>query len=327
VLDRHDRRADHARPVAERAGDDPQRAGAERDGALVDDLPDARQQGLVRFGQIAADHDHRGVERVDRRGEHLTELAAGGADHRGDLRVALAEPQDDVAHVGGGQSGGGQLERERAAACHRLEAAAVAAAAEHVVVVAHMDVADVAGGALRAPQRAPVRDQPGADPGADLHEHQVLGVGPRAGALSQRHQVGVVVDERGGAEALAQPLRDGVAVPAGHDRRRDRHAGRVLDRSGNADADAEQRAGRRAHQPLEPFLQPGEHGLRPVGDRDVVCLLVPDRAGQVGHRQARVGRAQVGGKHEARLAVEAQHLRRAAAGRRGVRLRHQQPLR
>ena len=87
VLDHHDGGADHAGAVVERRAHDPQRARAERDGALVDDLAHAREQVLVGVGDVAADHDHARVEEVDRRGEHLAELAAGLAHELHRLRA------------------------------------------------------------------------------------------------------------------------------------------------------------------------------------------------------------------------------------------------
>ena len=55
--------------------------------------------------------------------------------------------------------------------------------------------------------------------------------------LAQRHDVDVVVDQHRHVEGALHVGRHVVAVPAGHDRRVDRPAGRVLDGAGQADAD------------------------------------------------------------------------------------------
>ena len=218
-----------------------------------------------------------------------------------------------------------------AAAGDRFQAAEVAAAADDVVVVGDVDVADVAGGALGAAVDAAVGDHAAADAGADLDEQQVVGVAPARPVLAEGHDVHVVVDQHGRAVALAQVGGDAVAVPAGHDRRRHRRAGDELDRArarrrrrrGRRRAGARPRAaGRRAPPRARRARSPG-----PCGDRDVLARLGQHVAGQVGDRDARVRGAEVGGQHDARVAVEGERLRRPAAAR-GARLgRHHEPAR
>ena len=218
------------------------------------------------------------------------------ADHRRDLRPALAEHPHDVAHPGLAEPRG-----ERAAAGDRLEAAAIPAAAEHVVVVAHVDVADVARRALGAAHRPPVRDQPSADPGPDLDEHEVLGVRPRAGPLAERHQVRVVVDERRRAVPVREPRRDRIAVPAGHDRRRDRDPGRMLDRARQPEPDPQQRAARpRARPRAARRSGPRATPSPPRGRRRSRCRAPPRRRCRRPGRTARGARGWRRGRPRAR---------------------------
>ena len=124
---------------------------------------------------------------------------------------------------------------ERGAAGERLEAADVAAAADDRRVVDDLDVADVAGTALGAAMEAAVGDDPGADARPDLDDDDVVVAGGDAGPpLPEGEDVDVVVDPDRRAVARGEPLADRVAVPAGHDRRRDRPAGRELDRARHA---------------------------------------------------------------------------------------------
>ena len=83
VLDHHDRRADHARPVAQSARHDAQVLGRQRQRAPEGHLAHAGQELLGGLADVAADHDHLGVEEVDAPGQHLAEVAAGLADHPG----------------------------------------------------------------------------------------------------------------------------------------------------------------------------------------------------------------------------------------------------
>ena len=87
---------------------------------------------------------------------------------------------------------------------------------------------------------------------------------------------------------------------------------------GHADADAADVAALAlglAQQAVERLLEPGEHDLGPLGDRDVLARLGQHVAGQVGHRDARVRGAEVGRQHDARVAVEREGPRRPAAAR------------
>ena len=267
------------------------------------------------MGDVAADDDHARVEEVDRGGEHLAELAAGLAHELHRLRAALAHVADDVAGVLRRDALRAQPRGHRAAAGHGLQAAAVAAAAD-LEVAGHVDVADVARRALGAAVDPALGDDPAADAGADLDEEQVVVGAPGLVVLAQRHDVHVVVDERRRAEVVSEPTTDAIAVPAGHDRRRDRGARGELDRAGDADARAAHvvvRAAELGEHRVERLLEPGQDRVGAVGDRDLLRRLGQHLAAEVGHRHARVRRAQVRGEHHARVAVEGEHLRRAAA--------------
>ena len=102
-----------------------------------------------------------------------------------------------------------------------------------------LDVADVAGAARHTAVDLAADDDAAADAGADLDAEEVAhGAGDARVLLPHRHQVHVVVDHDGAAEFLAERLADREAVPAGHDRRRDRHALGEADRTRYADAGA-----------------------------------------------------------------------------------------
>src|SRR5690606_778568 len=83
-------------------------------------------------------------------------------------------------------------------------------------------------------------DDAAADTGGGLDEQQVLRVGPGGEVLAEGHDVDVVVHQHRHGDAAADVLGDVEAVPAGHDRRVDRASGGVLDRAGEADADAQE---------------------------------------------------------------------------------------
>jgi hypothetical protein len=90
---------------------------------------------------------------------------------------------------------------------------------------------------------ASVGDDPGADPGSHLDDDDVVVSRRDPGPpLPEREEVDVVVDPDGCPIALREAVADGVAVPAGHDRRGDRPAGLELHRARHADADAPQAA-------------------------------------------------------------------------------------
>ena len=238
MLDGHHRGAEHAGLAAGAGGDDPQVLGRQRQGAVVDGLADAGQQVLAGLGHLAADHHDRRVDQVDHGGDHVADVAARLADGRDREGVAGAHQVDDVlAVLGRASPRRGSGCGERGPGGHGLEAAGVAAAAGHVVGAGHADVAEVAGDAGGAALQPAAGDDAGADAGRDLDQHQVVDVGQVRLLLAERHDVDVVVDEDGHGVLALETSRDVVAVPARHDRRADRPAGRVLDRAGQADAD------------------------------------------------------------------------------------------
>ena len=76
-----------------------------------------------------------------------------------------------------------------------LQTTDVAATTDGVDVVGDLDVAEVAGGTLRAATQRTVADDAAADAGCDLDEHQVVDVAVAGEMLAQRHDVDVVVDD------------------------------------------------------------------------------------------------------------------------------------
>ena len=184
-----------------------------------------------------------GFDQVDEHREHLAEVPAGLAHGLDGDVVAAPHQRDDVVVP----------RRRTRAARSALASAGTAAIASRQPWLPHrqvtsaargdVDVAEVAGGALgTALQRAP-GDDAGADAGRDLDEHEVGHVGQVGVLLAQRHDVHVVVDEHRYVEGPLHVRGHVVPVPSGHDRRVDRAAGRVLDRTGQADPDRGQLAG------------------------------------------------------------------------------------
>ena len=315
----HHGRAEDAGAVVEGGAGDADRAGGQGGRAAVDDFADAGEQVFVGVGDVAADDDHAGVEEVHGAGQHAAEFAAGLADEPHGFGASVADVAYDVAAVVGLDAQVGEVGGHGAAAGDRFQTAQVAAAADDVVVVGDVDVADVAGGALGAAVDAAVGDHAAADAGADLDEEQVVGVAPARPVLAERHDVDVVVDQHRRPIALLQVGGDAVAVPAGHDRRRHRRPGDELDRPRHADPDAAHVPALAAgllQQAVERLLEPGEHDLRALRDRDVLARLGHHVAGQVGHGDTRVRRPEIRRQHDARVAVEGERPWRAPSARR-----------
>jgi hypothetical protein len=134
--------------------------------------------------------------------------------------------------------------------------------------------------------------------------------------LAERHDVDVVVDVDGAAEVLGEGAADREAVPARHDRRRDRHAVAEADRAGDADAGAVQldgpAAGAHLADEVEHDLQ--DH-LRAVADVDGLRDAVEHVELPVGHGDVDAGGADVD-PEEAQCAGQL-HDRAAAPAARG----------
>ena len=137
--------------------------------------------------------------------------------------------------------------------------------------------------------------------------------------LPERQQVHVVVHPDRGVVARGEPLADRVAVPAGHDRRRDRPPGLELDRPRHADADAPQPAGDaggRPEQRLEQRVDPVEAGLRAGLDRRRLVVMAEDPPVERGDRHVDARRPEVRDEDVAGVGAERQLARRPAAGAR-----------
>ena len=245
--------------------------------------------------------------------------------------IARASPAahevDDVLAVVGGAATGPDPGGERRAGSHGFEATGVAAAAGDVVGADHADVTEVAGHTGGPALETAAGDDAGADAGGDLDQHQVVDVGQVHLLLAESHDVDVVVDQHGyGVLALETP-RHVVLVPARHDRRADRAAGRVLDRAGQADADRGQvleRTALRLQQRAHGRGHPAQHHLGTLGHVEALAHLAEDLAGEVGQGGAHVGGADVDADHDLGRRVEREQRGRASAGRaRAPERRHQ----
>ena len=135
--------------------------------------------------------------------------------------------------------------------------------------------------------------------------------------LAERHDVDVVVDVDRAAEVLRQRGADREAVPAGHDRRGDRHAVAEADRPGDADAGAVQLDRRAAGPHLADEV---EHDLQddvgPLADVDGLGGAVEDVELAVGDGDVDAGGADVDAE-EAQGAGQLDDRAAAAAARGG----------
>ena len=131
-----------------------------------------------------------------------------------------------------------------------------------------------------------------------------------------------------GHAALGESLPQPVAVPARHDRRRDRPARLELDRPGNADADPPERAVATClgDALLEELLDVREHSVGAGGDVGRLLPVDDDPAGQVRERDVGAGGAEVGDEQVARVGAEAEQTWRPAARRDADAVVREQPV-
>ena len=203
-LEDHHRRSDDPGLIAELAGTIRSRPVARGDPRHH--LADAGQQRLAGTGHVAADDDDRRVEHVDAGGQHAADGVAGLPRER----TASGCPASTWATTS-------RLVRvPRPSSASRTAIAAppatasrqpIAAPAHDVVVVGHVDVADVAG-APSAPVHVATGHEPRSDARADLDEQEERLVAPGRPVLADGHDVHVVVDEGGHTEALGEALAD-----------------------------------------------------------------------------------------------------------------------
>jgi hypothetical protein len=220
---------------------------------------------------------------------------------------------------------------DRLATRQRLQAADVPAPAHDRGVVDDLDVPDVAGTPLRAAVKPTVGDDPRADARPDLHhDHVVVALCDPRAPLPEGQDVDVVVDPDRGAVARRESFADRVAVPAGHDRRRDGPPGRELHGTRHADADPPGSAGHAARGPLElpeQLLDPPEDPLRAVADARRLGVAAQDPAGQVRDGDADARRAEVRHEHVPRVRSEPELARWSAArARTHVAFDHEPPV-
>ena len=131
-------------------------------------------------------------------------------------------------------------------------------------VVDDLDVADVAGDPWAPRWSRPSAMIPAPMPVPTLTTTTLSWPGGDARSpLAEGQDVDVVVDPDRRAVAVGEAVADRVAVPAGHDRRRDRPAGRGTRPAGHADADTPQRPGGRASSPAAPNSSSTRRGATP----------------------------------------------------------------
>ena len=203
------------------------------------------------------------------------------------------------------------------AASKGLETADVAAAADDGRVVNDLDVADVAGTALRAAMDPPVRDDPGADAGptfmtmtlscptATPERHS-----PRARRLTS------LSTHTGARIAAGEAFAHRIAVPAGHDRRRDRPPAANSTGPGTPMPMPHRRPGRSRVPSCSSANSSStrwRQRLRAVGDVGRLVTVGEDPAIEVGDRDIDARRAKVGDEDVPGVRAKRQLARRAAA--------------
>lgn len=205
-----------------------------------------------------------------------------------------------------------------------LQAALVAAGAGPAVRV-DLDVPDVPGAAGRTSVDLAADDDAAADAGAYLDAEEVAhGAGHARVLLPHRHEVHVVVDHDGAAQLLAERLADRETVPAGHDRRRDRHALGEADGAGDPDARAVEALGESGGPQFggqrQDLLEDGDGALAHVHRVVEVSQYLQLRVGD-GHVDR--GRADVD-PEEPQFGSEPDVVRAAPAARCGESVGHHQ---
>ena len=150
------------------------------------------------------------------------------------------------------------------------------------------DVADLAGDAARAAERAPADHQAGADAGRQPQVGHDLG--PRAGAeggLAERADVGVVV-EVDRASAAASPISAAGSIPSSQGRiaRELQEPGGAVDRRGQAHAGGEHAIAVDAGLVEQALGEPGGEVERLVAARVSTSMLSASSASTVNDRSA-----------------------------------------
>ena len=140
-------------------------------------------------------------------------------------------------------------------------------------------------------------------------------------AIPDRHSpegedVHVVVDPHGGVVTRREPFPDRVAVPAGHDRRRDRPSRGELDGPGHTDPDTPQAArqgtGGRP-QLIEQLVDALKAGIGAGRDLSGLVVMAKDPAVEARDGDVDARRAEVGDQHVAGVRGEGQLAGRPAA--------------
>ena len=295
-----------------RLADDAQVARGERQRALEDDLAHAGEQVLVDLADVAADDDDARVEEVDAGGEHLAERAAGLADQR----IASGLPSrtrwttSRLVGVASPRPASRWASARPPATASRQPVLPQRQTTSSWSVTTMWPMSPAAPSAPRWMRRA--GDDAAADAGADLDVQQVLDVAPVRPVLAEGHDVDVVVDEHRARRGSARRTSRGIEKPSqpGMIGGLTGSAGAERDRAGDADADAADLA--RPVRPASASSSPealvdARRGPRsgPVGDVHVEGRLARARAPR-GRctASARVGGAEVGGEHDARVVVE-----------------------
>ena len=270
------------------------------------------------LSEYSTDSDHGRIEQRHDSGKHLARGSSRVPHHLHRSLVPRPDQAHDVGPRGRGAAGRVQLFEQGRHADDGFQAPCSAAMAGVRGAAGHPDVPDVPAGTLRAATDLAVKDDPHADPGCELHEHEVGNVLPGKRVFADRHDVRVVVDVDRRAEGSVQGADDVVPVPARHDRRAGGPPGPVGHRAGDADPDALQAGGgdvRSGKEFLADRDHAAEYDLWPLLDAEGHLVLGQDPHRQVGQPDPHVAGADVDGKDGAGVRLEVERCSRPAHGR------------
>jgi hypothetical protein len=222
------RPAEQPRPVAQLAGDDPDRVGHHGGGVPVDRLPDSGQHVLAGRAERTV-HHHRGrVEHRAEAGQRPAHQPAEVGEYAADAGIAFGREREHLREGEPFLIGQPNVVKERGA--HDRGQAAATTAGAQIAVVPHLDVGQLAaepGGA--AVQPSPDDEaRPHVVAERDVDEAVVAAAGA-VGGLAQRAEVGVVLH----VHRDGQPLRhrDGRLAQADRPGQADHGAAELIPRA------------------------------------------------------------------------------------------------
>ena len=196
---------------------------ASGDGAGVDDLAHPCDQVLADARHRAADRDDRGIHQAHARRQHFADVATGLAHRLDRVDVPALDEIDDVVAVRR-RARPARAARARWRAPKRGPRGIRGCRSWHGTSGPRATRTWPMSPAMPCAPRCswPPEMTPAPMPVATLTNIRCSIAGHAGGALAERHDVDVVVDEHRRIEVLTHPARDVEAIPTRHDRRVDR---------------------------------------------------------------------------------------------------------